>query len=867
MPTAFLPVLLLLGAAAAAPPPRRGADLPRPPLSVSTDMSCDDLPGQWRGYSDWQPLAERYAFAWAGAQGSGPDASTPVNVTNLLPGPGEWTYATLWVAAGNASATIYFPEKDVWLAGPMTDGCRFVAWNNTSEWARDEEIGTVHLVFASHLDVGFTDLIVPSLNTYFGTYFPRALSLIAALPPNSSTPFRYLMHPWLVSLFFHCPENFTLANVTLVCPGAGEQAAVRAALENGTMYMTADPFNVEYEIVHTPEMGRAFFQLAKDLSAELGLPAPRVLSVRDVPGITRGVLPLLAEASIPYISEGVNSLTVGAEVPSPSIWYDTATNTSAVYVQHDGGYGGAAGAGRRGGGSKGSGSKGSGSKGSSRSSGSSRRVGDANCAYLPGFSEVLCLDWRGEGSGPPDNVAEVQQIYAAVQQEFPNATVLASTLEAYFDALVAKAWTRLPVFSSEIGDTWISGVAGDPQKTAFYRQAAEAYAACIQDGSCSHSDPRIAGFERFAFKCPEHTDGLHELSDTSNWGNEAFHALVDTSPEYVTQYASYMEQRNVTSVYAMGALGDHPLGDEIRARMASWAPQYPGLEGFASVPEGQWAAPVAVALPGGGTVDFALDAASGGLAALSVNGTTVVVGPGSGRRLGVLVYVEFNDTDFDAVQNCPVAYARTGDAVASPNSSRTEATLTEVWAPQGSTTAPYTLWLRVAFPPHLVANVGAPGDAWINVTVDTDGRVLHRVLLFNKTRTRLGEAIVFVYEPELPAVPGQWMLDKLATWVDPRDVAPYGGARQHSVSTGVAFFDPARGPESAALRLRTIDSPVVAPGTAEEEWTTLPFSVTAPTGVVDTWAVVVATNTWIMNYAVWSLDANMSFRFALEVGA
>jgi hypothetical protein len=32
--------------------------------------------------------------------------------------------------------------------------CTYIAWNNTSEWAKNEPIERVHLLFWSHLDVG-----------------------------------------------------------------------------------------------------------------------------------------------------------------------------------------------------------------------------------------------------------------------------------------------------------------------------------------------------------------------------------------------------------------------------------------------------------------------------------------------------------------------------------------------------------------------------------------------------------------------------------------------------------------------------------------------------------------------------------------
>jgi hypothetical protein len=327
-------------------------------------------------------------------------------------------------------------------------------------------------------------------------------------------------------------------------------------------------------------------------------------------------------------------------------------------------------------------------------------------------------------------------------------------------------------------------------------------------------------------------------------------------------------------VYGINALGDHPLAADIAARMQDWAPFMPNLAGFSQVSQSNWGQNFSVNVAGG-AVNLSFDPTSGGLTFLSVGGVNVVPA-GSGRRHGYLVYVQFNDTDFNAVQNCPVAYARQNEAYALPNSSQTEATLVELWAQQGNApgpfAGPYTFLTRLSLPSEFIANVGAPADIWVNVTVTTAGDVLHRVLLFNKTATRLGEATVFVFEPVAPsgASPtSKWWMDKLSTWVDPQDVAVYGGARQHSISTGIMYFDPSLGPSGSGttLFLRTIDAPVVAPGTPTEPWTTLPFSVTPPdSDAIDRWAVVLHTNTWIMNYAVWSLDADYSFRFALEVG-
>lgn len=54
-------------------------------------------------------------------------------------------------------------------------------------------------------------------------------------------------------------------------------------------------------------MIEAGVDLTRRVEKMLGQNASRTLSLRDVPGITRGAVPLLAELGVPYISVGANN--------------------------------------------------------------------------------------------------------------------------------------------------------------------------------------------------------------------------------------------------------------------------------------------------------------------------------------------------------------------------------------------------------------------------------------------------------------------------------------------------------------------------------------------------------------------------------
>lgn len=668
-----------------------------------------------------------------------------------------------------------------------------------------------------------------------------------------------------MELYLHCPANFTLSNVTVQCPSAADQALMRSYISSGDIYFHAAPFNVEWEMIASKIMGAEFMGLAQDLALELGVPAPRTASVRDVPGVTRSLVPILAAAGVPYLSEGVNPETLPPIVPSPSIWRDEASGTQVLYVQHSFGYGG--------------------SRRMPSTAGrlapvppyhfSHPALGDANCAIVPGFSEALCFDFRAEGQGPPESVQEVQQVYAAFQAEFPNSSVVLSTFDGYMDALATVADTMLPTFTSEIGDVWMLGGASDPTKVTFYRQAAAAYEQCLASGACDTSDPRIRAWRTYFLKTPEHTWGLHELSDSTTWANGPFHAALKSNPTYLTQAGSYIEQRNLSSVYSMAALADHPLADAINAAMSAWTPSMPvpGSD-FTHVMQGSWGNPVSISTDGG-PVALALDPVSGALGSLNLGGQ-VLANASAGRRMGVLVYRAINGSDYNEVGtmgNCQLCYNRNGEEVANPNSTRTEVVVTDVYANGGGLVpgpAPRTILVRAVLPdPTLVANVGGFGEAWINYTVTVDGSVLVDVQLFDKTPTRLGEAVVLEWKPVQPTVPatGAWYMDKVGSWVDPLDVVENGGIMQHAVGQGLGFIDPSAGPAAGGVFIDTVDAPVVCPGSRTTPYSVLPIRQKPLPGPVTDWASMLFTNGWIMNYPLWSLDTDFRFRFALRVEA
>ena len=427
--------------------------------------------------------------------------------------------------------------------------------------------------------------------------------------------------------------------------------------------------------------------------------------------------------------------------------------------------------------------------------------------------------------------------------------------------------------TSEVGDSWINGYAGDATKMSLYRIVAGAYSECARLGQCDLSDGRLASFSRFALKSPEHTWGLGPLDGTEQylWANADLQAALTPNsgiPVFLSHQNSYIEQRNVTAIYALEALQDHPLRAIINERLSEATPAVPILgEDYSSVPMSLWTQNFSISLPGGGIVTLAFDGIVGGLSFLSINGSSNLAV--SEKPLASLVYREFNGTDWAEASTCPIAYQRFGDDAAGARSSVTRASMDALYTQTGN--GPRSFVIHATLPEDLTLLVGAPADIWLNFTVTLFGDILIDVQLFNKTTTRFGEAVLLEWlfsSSNLSPTDGVWRIDKIGSWVDPLDVVSGGSTQQHAVGQGVAFFSPTSGITDGGLFLDSIDAPVICTATGtDQSYTTLPLSSEPLKGPVTGFASILTTNAWAMNFPLWCLDSSLRFRFRIRVVA
>jgi len=249
--------------------------------------------------------------------------------------------------------------------------------------------------------------------------------------------YTWLGFSFILDILLHCNET-TVNSMpgrpsNLQCPNATTLARINTAIAagpEGGISWPAFPHNGEPEM-YSPEFFEVAINLTHKLDTRFGKTPRMTYSQRDVPGLTRGVLPLLSKLGVKAISVGEN------DCPRPLAffdgdntsqwptkvfkWQDPASGASALTIMHPHGYGG---------------------------------IAQNDCVYVNASRTALCTAWRGDNQGP-HSFESALGIFKTVQGEYPNARVRASDAFDDWVATVLPVADTLPTLTHEMGDSWI----------------------------------------------------------------------------------------------------------------------------------------------------------------------------------------------------------------------------------------------------------------------------------------------------------------------------------------------------------------------------------------------------------------------------
>lgn len=688
-------------------------------------------------------------------------------------------------------------------------------------------ISTIHVVFKTHLDLGFTDTAANVTDRYVHEYLPRAIALADELERRGGPAgFIWTTGSWLIH------EALRLGS-------AQEQAALVAAIRAGHVRWHGLPLTTHTELMDAGLVEHGI-SIGRRLDERFGM---RTIAAKmtDVPGHTIGLVPLLAAAGLGFLHLGVNDASAVPEVPEFFVW--RAPDGSEVVVNYARSYG----------------------------------ATELGVAVVPGTGDALHLAHTGDNLGPPA-VEEIEQLFARLQAAYPGARVIASTLDTFgADAIAARA--SLPVVEAEIGDSWIHGVASDPVLTARLRALLRLRTQWVASGTLVPGTPECDAFSDGLILVPEHTWGKDlktYLPDYVNYAKSEFQRaraadVVDPAPnpaafdEYAWAYAEH----------------PRPEGLSYSAFEASWAEQRAHLDRAlaALTPEHRAAALAAVDATRPATAPHA----DGGIP-IEISDTHVlgayrvrfgddgaIVGladpdgfewADAQHPLAAYRYETFDERDearwlreycrnldensFWSVPD----QSKPGLAIAETLPATTfsaRVVAAHRFDGEGGT----AVALDLALPERACSDWGAPRGIRVVYRFPAEAGPISITLdLRSKDASRLPEASWLGFRPRTEQ--GEWRLHKLGTLVDPQAVVRNGNRSMHAVSeiTHTA---------GRLLSLRPLDAALVAVGAPA----LLRFD-NAVHDPSDGWHVNLHNNVWGTNFTMWFED-DLRFRFVLEL--
>ena len=342
----------------------------------------------------------------------------------------------------------------------------------------DPRVKKVHAIFKTHLDIGFTELSSKVEQRYIDEFIPKAIAVAEQLRHEGADE-RYVWTTgsWLIDAYLR-----------QAAPDAARR--LEEAIRRGDIVWNGVPYTVESEAMNR-EMFAGILKLSRRLDAKFGKKTIAA-KMTDVPGHTRSIVPLLCDAGISFLQIGVNSAATVPSVPPICLWRDTNSGKEVILMYQ-------------------------------------KTYGED--MILPDGKTAVSINFTNDNKGP-HTIERVKSIYAELRRRYPNAEITASSLNAVA-ADAATMRDRMPVLTSEIGDTWIYGYGSSPLRMSKYRELSRLYSEWIRQGKL---DPDSDAAVRFAIRLgmiAEHTWGTDVKVFLKNWDKydfDAFTAARDLPP-------------------------------------------------------------------------------------------------------------------------------------------------------------------------------------------------------------------------------------------------------------------------------------------------------------------------------------------------
>ncbi len=317
----------------------------------------------------------------------------------------------------------------------------------------------VIVVSKTHLDLGFTDYAENIRQKYIDTFIPEAIDLAEKVNTADKKYFVWTTGSWILKEALKDPQR---------------KDKLTKAIKDGNIAPHAMPFTTHTELldVDSLDFGLSLVDKLDEIRGK------KTISVKmtDVPGHTKGLVSILSRRGIKLLHIGVNGASALVDVPPCFLWKN---GDDEVVVIYSGDYGGA-----------------------------------FECDLV---DEVLYFDHTLDNHGAPSPQKVLDKINK-IQNEYPDYEVSAGTIDEFAE-VIWEVREKLPVFTGEMGDTWIHGSATDPYKSASLRTLINLKNKWLEDGSLGRNSDEYKNFVDAILCTAEHTCGMDSKTYFSDYGH------------------------------------------------------------------------------------------------------------------------------------------------------------------------------------------------------------------------------------------------------------------------------------------------------------------------------------------------------------
>jgi len=674
----------------------------------------------------------------------------------------------------------------------------------------DNEIKKVYVVFKTHLDIGFTDLAETITEKYMNEFIPSAIKLGYELNGNKDLSFKWTTGSWLIYHYLRTKKGDELNSLI-------------KAIEDGIINWHGLPFTT-----HTELMDKQLFEYGLTLSEKLDKRFSRktiAAKMTDVPGHTKAIIPLLAKAGIQFLHIGVNTASAVPQIPDFFTW--VGVNGSEVMVCYSYSYG-------------------------------------EDCIF-PGMNEALYFAHTPDNCGPQTAEMVIKQ-YNDLKLKYPNAKIVASTLDDFAESLL-KYKSSLPKVYEEIGDSWIHGGATDPLKISKYRELSRLRKRWVSEGKFIGFEKELEDFSLNLILIPEHTWGMdikRHLGDYKNYSKDALMQarkadIVDNSTQmgfdwgldnrsYSHFERSWEEQRE----YLYKAIEALPeiLKKEAKVELENLTPiiiESDNNHIKLNINERYNFLNYEVEFDENGAINFLYHEDLGKIFDKQ-------------SRCGLFVYEEIGKESYDFwfnnyIRNYEIndwAYGDFGKPLF--ESERTVTREHNVYFHDGSyinNGNNIEVIINMTSEKHVSSELGCPKYIQLvyrfyNNKIDLD------LIWKDKDAMRLPECIWFSINPKVDN-PNMWFVEKMEELISPLQVVRNGGRNLHAIDSCIQYL----GAEKK-IKIKPLDAPIVAMG----ERKILKYDNKVDLSQVANFNLY--NNIWGTNFRMW-YDDDAKFRFIIEL--